>query len=786
MLFGLAGASSAQDPGPRWAARWIGHPTASPRAFGVFHFARTLSLTEVPDSLPVYVSADPRYRLYVNGDWVAAGPARGDLLHWRYRRLDLAPHLRPGENVIAATVWNFGEHAPAAQISSQTAFLLQAGGGFGDSLDTGPAWRVLHDTAYAPEIDLEFRRQTYAVVGPGERLRASAYPWGWERGPRGAGWVEPQLGARAVAQGYGTDGGRYLVPRDIPAQLGPTTGWGALRRGGAPVPTELTEVAVPPATSAAFLIDYGVLTTGYPTFVADGGRGAVVRITYAEALTDSLGRKGHRDAIVDSAGAPRGLIGHRDVFELDGGRGRSFGPLWWRTMRYALIEVQTAEDSVRLRDFRWRLTGTPLVQRARMTTGDAGVDSLWRVGWRTAQVCAQETYVDCPYYEQLQYAGDTRIQSLISLYGSGEHRLARRAILDFYASSLPNGLTQSRYPSSQLQVIPPYSLFWVAMVYDYHRLRPDDGAVEEVLPAVGRVLEWHASRVNERGLLGRTRWWNFVDWTAEWPWDDALREGGVPPQTDQGDNATLTLQYAYVLGLAAELYAQRGLAADAANCERQRRALVDAVIAQCYDADAGLVRELPGSQVSSQHAQAMAVLAADEEQLARLSELTERVGAAREFPGEIRATMYYRFYLAEALARLGLGHRYLATLEPWRDMLALGLTTFAEKPEPTRSDAHAWSASPNYHLLSLVAGIRPGAAGFAEVEVEPSLGDLDSLSAAMPHPAGLIELYLEGGEGPGGISRAELSVPPGTPARLLLGGQRFVADERGRLSLRFD
>ena len=54
------------------------------------------------------------------------GPARGDLLHWRYERFDLAPFLQPGPNLITATVWNFGILAPLAQISDRTAFLLES------------------------------------------------------------------------------------------------------------------------------------------------------------------------------------------------------------------------------------------------------------------------------------------------------------------------------------------------------------------------------------------------------------------------------------------------------------------------------------------------------------------------------------------------------------------------------------------------------------------------------------------------------------------------------------
>ena len=72
------------------------------------------------------VSADNRFILYVNGKRVGDGPARGDLTHWRYERFDLAPYLQQGQNLITATVWNFGVFAPVAQMSDRTAFLLES------------------------------------------------------------------------------------------------------------------------------------------------------------------------------------------------------------------------------------------------------------------------------------------------------------------------------------------------------------------------------------------------------------------------------------------------------------------------------------------------------------------------------------------------------------------------------------------------------------------------------------------------------------------------------------
>ncbi|MEO6816289.1 MAG: alpha-L-rhamnosidase C-terminal domain-containing protein, partial [Edaphobacter sp.] len=75
-----------------------------------------------------------------------------------------------------------------------------------------------------------------------------------------------------------------------------------------------------------------------------------------------------------------------------------------------------------------------------------------------------------------------------------------------------------------------------------------------------------------------------------------------------------------------------------------------------------------------------------------------------------------------------------------RNMIALGLTTWAEQPEPTRSDSHAWSAHPNFDLLNIVAGIQPASLGFKSVLIAPHLGPLHTLTASYPHPQGTIDV----------------------------------------------
>jgi len=122
-LYFLFTISFAQETEP-WIGKWIGLPGADPNGYGIYVFRRTFELTSKPDAFPVQVSADNRYKLFVNGRVASMGPARGDLYFWNYEELDLAPFLQKGENIIAALVWNEGSSRPEAQMTFQTGFIL--------------------------------------------------------------------------------------------------------------------------------------------------------------------------------------------------------------------------------------------------------------------------------------------------------------------------------------------------------------------------------------------------------------------------------------------------------------------------------------------------------------------------------------------------------------------------------------------------------------------------------------------------------------------------------------
>ena len=723
-----------------WGAQWIAAPADNGRDYGVYHFRRSFDLEGVPDTFIIHVSADQRYKLWINGSETGKGPARGDLGNWPFESYDIAPLLQPGRNVIAAQVWNAGEEAPMAQFSLRTAFLLQADdGAHGQLVNTGPAWRVLKSTAYQPVGPDHAALRTYIVVGPGDRIDGAAFPWGWtEAGYPDDEWEFAVNIAHARPPGLGTNIQWQLIPRSIPLLEEFVERAGSVRRTtgdayrAADTDDREIDFTIPAHSAATILVDRGQLTMGYPILETAGGSGSMVRLTYAEALYDEERQKGHRDQIEGKS-----IIGLHDLFLPAGGDSESYTTLWMRTYRYMQVDVETRDQPLHIRDLRFRFSAYPFEELATFSADDPSLADIWNTGWWTARLCAGETYFDCPYYEQLQYVGDTRIQAWISLSVSGDDRLMRKAIRLFDQSRFHEGLTRSRYPSRDPQVIPPYSLFWINMVHDYYMHRPDFGFVQSQRMGVITVLDWYEKQLNDRGLVGRTPYWNFVDWTNEWPWSEQRRIGGVPDL--EGGSSILSLQLVYALEDAARLFDAFGEPYYSRQYREWADQLRDSVRTHCWDASRGLFADTPDFSSYSQHANLWAVLTdtvGGDEAL----ELMEKILTD---PALIQATFYFKFYLFQALHKTGMANRYLEQLQPWRDMLALGLSTFAEKPDPTRSDCHAWSAAPNYDFLATVCGIRPASPGFQTVTISPSLGPLNMVSASMPHPQGILSVQLE-------------------------------------------
>lgn len=680
-------------------------------------------------------------------------------------RLTSRSTCTPGKNVIAASVWNYGDDAPYALMSVNTGFILQGDDRPAEVVNTDKSWRVLADASYTARPVERAKLHSFFAVGPGENIDGAKYPWNWTT-PQfdDSHWAEVKVLGQGTPERIGTDLSWWLAPRNIPMMEEIPQRLARVRRSeNAQVPENFvagqSPITIAPHTKATILFDQNFETNAFPHLVVSQGRSAKIVLTYAEALFDDKGAKGPRDEIEG-----RHIAGVEDEFISGGGAKQDFSTLNFRTYRFLQADIETSDEPLQIDDLYGVATGYPFKEMGSFSSSDPSLSKIWEVGWRTARLCAGETYYDCPYYEQLQYVGDTRIQALISLYVGGDDRLVRNAIELFDRSRLPIGLTQSRYPSESPQIIPTFSLFWVQMVHDYWMHRRDDAFVRQNFLGIQNVLTWYEQHVDHQtGLLGPLPYWCFVDWTADWPRSTDDRPGGAPKGIQEGGSAIVTLHFAWTLDNAAELmesYDQPELAKHYRDLSSR---LKRATIEKCWDSTRNVLADTPAKTAFSQHANALAVLSGAIEG-PDAKDLIQRVADDASLTP---CTLYFRFYLLRALKRAGLGDEYLARLGPWRDMLTRGLTTFAEKPDPTRSDCHAWSASPCYEFLATVCGVEPAAAGFARVQIQPHLGELTSAEANIPHPAGMIHVsYKRSGD----ALQADVTLPENVTGEIIWRG----------------
>ncbi len=720
----------------------------------------------------MHVSADNRFILFVNGTRIGEGPASSDLSHWKYETFDLRPFLHSGKNVIGATVWNFGTQAPLAQMTARTGFILQGHGEAEQIANTDDSWEVEIETGHAASAtDFMSLLRRYYAGPPGEIIDGRRYDWDWKSAAVASeggatGWRKATMLGRGAARESSDSPTIWMLEPDPLPQMEYTevpAGLVVASSGLDSQKVQAASIRIAARAKASVLLDAGTLTTAYPEMILSGGADARVRLTYAEALVDEQGKKGNRN---ETQG--RHILGLFDEFIADGGNHRSFIPLIWRTWRYLQIDVTTGDQPLEVEKLRVWFTAYPFREEARFASSDPELARIWEVGWRTARLCAHETYMDTPYWERLQYVGDTRIQALVSYVVSGDDRLARQAIDAIDSSRIPDGITASRYPSQLPQFIPTFSLMWVGMVHDFFIYRDDPEFVRGHFPGTRTVLDWFLRHQRADGLMGTLPWWPFLDWTPDF-------RAGVPRQDADGGSAPITLQFIEALRNAVELEQRLGDATRAKIYSERADKAAEAVRKLCWDEKAGLIADTPRRSHFSQHANALAVwldVIPREKQKSVLEKVlaAPAAGAKTGDPAMSQASYYFRFYLARAMEHAGMADAYLSTLQPWRDMLKMGLTTWAETPEPTRSDSHAWSAHPNFDLLRLVAGIRPAAPQFSEMVIEPHLGNLQNVSATMPHRKGRIEVSYTAESG--GTS-AKIAVPEGVAARLIWKGRTY-------------
>ena len=742
-------ASQGKAPWDRvaeWPARWLSFP--APLGFALYRLVLDLPK---PLLTRIHVSADERYELYIDGTLESRGSERGDRSDWFFESYDL--HLSEGRHVLLARVWALGGDAPWAQTSIRPGFLLAADGDANGLMATGQAaWEVSQQQGISWG-NASAQAGSALGGGPGFVFDCAKLEADWAQANSGA-WTPAEAGELPA-----TDQSTYVAPTRHylkPAMLRPQMRqlWtGASIRyaskedmfaGILPVVDEahadtalqfglaaiLKEVAqtIPPHSTIRAIIDLGDYVCEYPTLAIAAGDGAVIRLRYAESLWTSADQwpSGNRDVIFGKVF--RGLA---DEFRADG-RTHVLSAPWWRAGRYVQLEIKTAGRPLEIRGLSFEETRHDMGVEFAFSSNIPGLDDIARVALRTLRMCSHETHMDCPYYEQLQYVGDTRLQVLLSFYLNPDARLARKALV-LMDNSRQNatGLTLDSAPGEG-KLIPPFALWWVAMIADYARWRGEMAFVRDLLPGAREVMERFLAARDSQGLLVSGRGWNYVD----------IAQGfacGVPPGGQIGGRSSvLHLQVVYSLLQLAEVEEHFGEKTHGKYWRACAEEMFVAAEKHYWDAKRQFFADDLEHTSFSQHAQVLCVLT----RLLKPDRAAQLIARTLREKDLIACNIYFAHYLFEAASLHDNGKYLRERLPDWHALIEQGYKTFPEHFGHTRSECHAWSAHVLYHMLYTIVGIKPVGPSMYRLRIEPSLQPGEWIKTAVAHPKGMIHLDL--------------------------------------------
>ena len=741
----------------RLQTNWIWLPSWTPEDDSdarLVYFRKEFTVGDArPGQKKIRITADSRYKLYINGQFVQEGPQKPlDTKEWFVDTADIAPYLVQGVNIVAVEVLRFATGQNDSLYRSNTPCLYVE-----DCTQDAPAlvgktgWKCTVNR----EISIVGEAGRPAPIHAQENVSATDAFAGWKApGYDAAQWqnAAPKLIFNIAM----ADAPFNLVPRTIPAMRSEARRFTAVAKGDdrfAALLQGAGSVTIPAHTTEIVEIAADAEECGYLLYAFAGGAGAVMTTLCSECYAYPQGtrpspmggvtqlppKKGDR---TDAASGQ--LFGHTSKYKVAGwgtaDAPETYEPYWFRTFRYVQLKIETADAPLTITDFSYRATGYPLEVKTTGQTSDPIFAPIWDISVRTLARCMHETYMDCPFYEQLQYAMDSRSEILYTYAVSADDRLARQAMEAFRRSQRPDGLVHADAPTVKSNVIPAFSIYYLLMVHDHMMYFGDKALVRQHLPAIDGVLGFFDRNLTAQGLVGkiggpilRHRYWSFIDWAGAW-------DSGVPGAYGKG-GGSLTMEsllYLYGLQKAAELADFAGRADTAAEYRQRATVLSDAIRAHCFGRYNGtpLVQDGPGVEEYSVHCQVFAILTGLVDAAAGRQMLETTVGKDN-IP---QASVAFMFYLFRALERCGWYEKTDELWNVWRQMVNDHLTTCVENDTDARSDCHAWGSLLCYELPAVILGVQPAAPGFRAVRIAPQAGTLREASGDVITPHGAVHV----------------------------------------------
>lgn len=599
-----------------------------------------------PAVLRFTYSADERATLFCDGVAVADGPARGTVQRWYSADVEIP--LEAGKHVLTARLLAFGKNLTAyAQMSVAPGLYVED-----KSNILSPDWE------YQLSMGCTFASSKTDWGSYAHLLTDEDYNWQAIEG-KGGEWLPATY----------VDDDRNLVPSPLPAMRN-------------------EEILNYRKKGPYFLFEDYVCAYGEYEFSGSGE----VRLRWTEPGCDTEELPEDFSKLRKNGEPYPCFSGPGDRFRLTGGKVR-WRDYWWHAGR--TLEM-TLYGDVKLESVHFYRSGYPLKLKKDITIpGDAAMTELMQRSWNTLQACSFETFMDCPYYEQLQYISDSRFDMLCFYNLTDDTRLIENALRQFAEGQFASGFLSCRYPTKEAADyepqlgeyyrihIPAFTAFYLQLVRDYAQYGKNRDLVTELLPVCRRAAEYMQNCIGDDGLL-HVPGWNFIDWLDNWV-------GGVPPECENGEGCTLNMIWLLSLKNLAEMEAKYGSAENAARYSAIAADYDKTIRKHYFDPVKNCFAENKSHSCFSEHAQVFALLAMDE---------TAVIPALRK--GDLDAcNIAFSFYYLEACRAYKLDDLFQKRQEKYLETAAMpGLKTIPEcfpDGQWLRSYCHAWGSHLLYH-----------------------------------------------------------------------------------------
>ncbi|KAF6513298.1 hypothetical protein HZS61_006623 [Fusarium oxysporum f. sp. conglutinans] len=711
-----------------WIPDWVDSSKQNTAA-RIVTFIRKFTLPSQPTRALLHFSADTRYKLIMNGTRVAVGPARGSPLIWYYDSLDIAPHLTQGDNEIHFVVIRYFAASRGGMPFERTSFpgLTVVGGVESDgefvSLDSREGWLAEEDNSILFPMgrpDDVFLHINEQIVPSSAKETITPVPYNIKTLN---GELPPwRLRSRVIPTPEKTPASVNTVRKNVGSL--DSDHWVAYLSGQ-------HSIILAAGSSHTLEVQADVHSTAFLrwTFKATQKSQIRMKVTYSEGYENEPRSYPFFRSKSDRLDATNGhIIGPYDDVTLDLPASQTvvYEPFWFRTFRVMRWEITAGAEAVELSSFDATQVNYPLAVKASWDEpGDKDAKQIWDVSIRTMRNCMFDGYSDCPFYEQLQYSGDSRSVGLFHYLLSGDDRLMRQTITNFAASVTPEGLTQSRFPSHVPQIIAGFSLYWILQICDHHLYFGDTAYARSFLPRIDGVFEFFESHIDGLGLVSGfpEDVWQYVDWVTTWGATDTHPDKGVPTSGRESNRHTyFSMLYAYVLKQAARLVRDVGRPGYADEYESRAASVVKAIRTHCFDGKffTDSTADIAGEEAHSQHCQVFAVLSG----AATPEERPHLLKESFSDPDFSKCSYVMMFYALRAFALAGdevYESAWGSVWDPWRKMLANNLTTWEEDDVRQRSDCHAWGSVPVYEYCTELAGLHVIAPGSSKILFSPRL-----------------------------------------------------------------